>query len=104
MNDVLYVVGFDLNDAVSQISYVELNEDTPKTLAQEGSEKKLGIPTVLCKRKGVAQWYYGSEAVAAAGRGDGVLATKLLGVARNMRSREKPTTPQSYWCSLSKGL
>ncbi|HAG68930.1 MAG TPA: hypothetical protein DCL38_03040 [Lachnospiraceae bacterium] len=82
MNEVLYVIGFDLNDSVSQISYVELNEDTPRTLAEEGSEKKLGIPTVLCKRNGVAQWFYGTEALNTAERGDGVLASKLLGVAR----------------------
>ena len=82
MNDVLYVIGFDLNDSVSQISYVDLNEDTPKTLAQEGSEKKLGIPTVLCKRNKVAQWFHGQEAVTAAERGEGIIASKLLGVAR----------------------
>ncbi|MCR5790217.1 MAG: hypothetical protein K6G83_10060 [Lachnospiraceae bacterium] len=82
MNEALYVVGFDLNDSISQISYVELNENTPKTLAKDGEEQKLGIPTVLCKRNGVGQWYYGNEAVNIAGRGDGTIVTKLLGVAR----------------------
>ncbi|MCR4654935.1 MAG: hypothetical protein K5770_01680 [Lachnospiraceae bacterium] len=82
MKDTVYVIGFDLNDVVSQISYVELNEDTPKTLAKDGAERKLGIPTVLCKRNGVAQWYYGKEALDASARGEGVVAERLLGVAR----------------------
>lgn len=82
MEEVRYVVGFDLNDTLSQISYVELSEESPKTVTVEGSEVKLGIPTKLCKRNGVREWYYGSEAEKVGKAGDGVLVARLLGVAR----------------------
>ncbi|MCR4740976.1 MAG: hypothetical protein K5886_12055 [Lachnospiraceae bacterium] len=82
MNEKRYVVGYDLNDTVTQISYSELNREAPMSVAKEGSERKLGIPTVVCKRKGVSQWYYGNDAEEVAKKGSGMLATKLLGVAR----------------------
>ncbi|MCR4924463.1 MAG: hypothetical protein K5931_10695 [Lachnospiraceae bacterium] len=77
-----YVIGYDLNDTVTQISYVELNKEAPLSLAQEGEERKLGIPTVLCKRGGVNQWYYGTDAQREGAKGNGVIASKFLGVAR----------------------
>lgn len=77
-----YVIGYDLNDQVSQISYCELNRDVPETLISDAEEEKLGIPTVLCKRKEVSQWYYGREAEKVAAQGDGTLVGKLLSFAR----------------------
>ena len=82
MDEARYVVGFDLNDTLSQISYSELSEEAPKTVSVEGSEVKLGIPTKLCKRNGVREWYYGNEAEKVAKTGEGVLVARLLGVAR----------------------
>lgn len=77
-----FVIGYDLNDQVSQISYYELNTSVPETLADEEEEKKLGIPTVLAKRKNVSQWYYGKEAEKVVSRGEGTLVGKLLSFAR----------------------
>lgn len=77
-----YVIGYDLNDQVSQISYCELNTDVPETLSSE-EEAKLGIPTVLCKRKNVSQWYYGREAERVVALGEGTLVGKLLSFARS---------------------
>ncbi len=57
-----YVVGYDLNDTLTQISYFELNNDEPKTLISDGENERLGIPTLLCKRKKVNQWSFGTEA------------------------------------------
>ncbi|MCR5108081.1 MAG: hypothetical protein K6B28_07945 [Lachnospiraceae bacterium] len=82
MPDKKFVVGYDLNDTVTQISYVELDKDTPLSIAREGTERRLGIPTVLSKRDGVNQWYYGDEAMMAAQKGTGAIATKLLGISR----------------------
>ncbi|MCR5734049.1 MAG: hypothetical protein K6G22_05500 [Lachnospiraceae bacterium] len=82
MNEKKYVVGYDLNDTVTQISYSELNKEAPVSVAKEGSERKLGIPTVVCKRKGVNQWYYGNDALEVSAKGSGMIATRLLGIAR----------------------
>ncbi|HOO27277.1 MAG TPA: hypothetical protein PLU43_02350, partial [Lachnospiraceae bacterium] len=49
-----YVIGYDLNDMMSQISYYELNRNVPETLISDSEEEKLGIPTVLCKRRKVS--------------------------------------------------
>ena len=51
-----YIIGYDLNDSMSQISYFEMNSSVPETVASDAEEERLGIPTVLSKRKGVAQW------------------------------------------------
>lgn len=77
-----YVIGYDLNDQVSQISYYELNRNVPETLLSDTEEEKLGIPTVLCKRKEVSQWYYGREAEKVVAHGEGTLVGKLLSFAR----------------------
>lgn len=57
-----YVVGYDLNDNLTQISYFELNNDSPETLVSDGENERLGIPTLLCKRRKVNQWSFGTEA------------------------------------------
>ncbi len=57
-----YVVGYDLNDTLTQISYFELNNDSPETLVSGGDNERLGIPTLLCKRRKVSQWSFGTEA------------------------------------------
>lgn len=60
--DTRYVVGYDLNDEMTQISYFELNNDSPETLVSDGENERLGIPTLLCKRRKVNQWSFGTEA------------------------------------------
>ncbi len=57
-----YVVGYDLNDNLTQISYYEIDNDSPTTLVSDGENERLGIPTLLCKRRKVSQWSFGTEA------------------------------------------
>ena len=78
-----FVIGIDLNDRISQISYYELNRNAPETLSDEEEDERLGIPTILCKRKEVSQWYYGREAEKIAASGEGTLVGKLLSFARS---------------------
>ena len=73
-----FVIGYDLNDSMSQISYVELNDSVPETVANDAEEERLGIPTVLSKRKGVAQWEYGKAALRASENGTATLVDQLL--------------------------
>ncbi len=76
-----YILGYDLNDTMSQISYIELNESVPETVASDAEEERLGIPTVLSKRKGVAQWEFGTAAVKAAEAGNATLVSQLMSFA-----------------------
>ncbi|MCR5302025.1 MAG: hypothetical protein K6E49_06255 [Lachnospiraceae bacterium] len=76
-----YIIGYDLNDSMSQISYFELNNSVPETVANDAEEERLGIPTVLAKRKGVAQWEYGNAAIRAAQTGGSTRVDQLLSFA-----------------------
>ncbi len=80
-NSTRYVVGYDLNDLLTQISYFELNNDDPKTLVSDGENERLGIPTVLCKRKKVNQWSFGTEATRLIMNDEGAEVNKLLTLA-----------------------
>ncbi len=76
-----YILGYDLNDSMSQISYFEMNDSVPETVASDAEEERLGIPTVLSKRKGVAQWEFGSAAIRASETGNATLVDQLLSFA-----------------------
>lgn len=76
-----YVLGYDLNDKMSQISYYELNSSIPETIAADDGDERLGIPTVLSKRHNVSQWEFGGAAQKAARNGEATLVGKLLSFA-----------------------
>ena len=57
------VVGFDLGNTYSQISYMYLDENEPQTISLVTGTEQYNIPTVLSKRSHVGQWYYGKEAL-----------------------------------------
>ena len=76
-----YILGYDLNDSMSQISYFELNNTVPETVASDPNDERLGIPTVLSKRKGVAQWEFGEAAIKAAENGAATLVDQLMSFA-----------------------
>lgn len=84
MADEKYILGFDLNDNLSQISYYELNSignNAPETVSSDADKERLGIPTVLSKRKGVAQWEFGTAAIDAAREGKATLVNQLMSFA-----------------------
>ena len=58
-----YVLGYDLGASISQISYLSLSENEPKTLSVKTGAQIYDIPTVLAKRRDVNQWFFGREAV-----------------------------------------
>lgn len=55
-------VGIDLNDRYAMISYYKLNMDEPETVSTIAGSEIYQIPTLLAKRKGLGQWYYGDDA------------------------------------------
>ncbi len=74
------VVGYDLGEHFSQISYW-LGEGEVETLSSVAGEECYNIPTVLCKRTGVNQWHYGREAQRCAQEGQGILVENVLQLA-----------------------
>lgn len=58
------IIGYDLGNAFSQISYSYLSQDSEvETLSCVAGEEHYNIPTVLCKRQGTGQWFFGREAL-----------------------------------------
>ncbi len=74
------VVGYDLGEEYSQISY-RMGEDDVETLSSVAGEEQYNIPTVLCKRPGVNQWFYGKEALRCAQEDEGILVGNILQLA-----------------------
>ena len=73
-----FVLGYDLGDKVSQISYLASDADMPETLSVLAGSELYNIPTILCKRKEVNQWFYGKEATRHIEDGDGYEVKKAL--------------------------
>ena len=75
------VVGYDLSDTYSQISYWLMGSDTVETISSVAGAEVFSIPTVLCKREGVSQWLYGKEALRYVQNNPGILVENLLSLA-----------------------
>ncbi len=76
-NNSRIYVGFNIGDNNCQISYSQDGE-TVSTVSLITGEEEFNIPTVLCKREGVNQWFYGNDALAHAQEKDGILVDHLL--------------------------
>ena len=76
------LVGYDLGDVSSQISYCLYGKGEAETAAVVAGTKQYNIPTMLCKRKGVNQWFYGRDAVKNAGEEDMFPVERLVSLAR----------------------
>ena len=79
-NGTQLVVGYDLGEEYSQISYCLEGTDV-ETLSLIAGAEDYSIPTVLCKREGVNQWFYGKEAIRYAEEEQGILIDNLLQLA-----------------------
>lgn len=56
------MAGCELGRSYAQISYIGPGMDKPESAAVVTGKEMYNIPTVLCKRVGVNQWYYGRSA------------------------------------------
>lgn len=81
-------IGYDLNDSYVQISYLDFSLKEPKSLSTVIGGEQFLIPSVLCKRKGIGQWYHGEEAKRVAKRGEGILVEHLVELCRQTKSIE----------------
>ena len=75
------IVGFDLGNEFSQISYSRPGTGEVETISQTAGAENYSIPTVLCKRSGVNQWFYGKEAVRKGEEEQGITVDNLLALA-----------------------
>lgn len=76
-----YMVGYDLDDRDAQISYCSLQKEEAETVPVVTGTQQYNIPTVLCKRNYVNQWFFGREAWKIAEQGEGILVENLFGMA-----------------------
>lgn len=79
------VVGFDLENDYSQISYCRQNQSMPDTVSLVMGEEQYNIPTLLCRKndgEGETAWLIGQEARKAAEEGQGELVKDLLLLAK----------------------
>ncbi len=72
------VVGFDLGKYSVQISYFRGGMDKPQTAEVVTGSEIYNVPMVLCKRRGVNQWFYGRDAIRYHENGDGIMVDNLL--------------------------
>lgn len=77
------LIGFDLGNKYSQISYCVEGSEVPETLSLVAGSESYNIPTVLCKRQGINQWFFGREAYKYAEENDGILIENLVELAKN---------------------
>lgn len=75
------IVGYDLGNESSQISFASSESGEAQTLSQVAGAQVYNIPTVLCKRPGTNQWLYGREAYRCADEEEGILVEDLLSMA-----------------------
>lgn len=81
LNSGRVIVGYDLGNEFSQISYSLSDSGEVETLSQVAGTEHYNIPTVLCKRIGVNQWFYGREALRYGAEQQGIQVDNLLTLA-----------------------
>lgn len=88
------VVGFDLGNDYSQISYCKAEQSMPDTMSLAAGEEQYNIPTAVCRMKCVQQcetqgnnptdlWCVGDDALQCASEGKGTLVDNLMLLAKN---------------------
>ncbi len=58
------IVGYDLSNEYSQISYYTTGDELAKTISMRDGEEAYCVPLCLFKRSEVNQWYVGADAIA----------------------------------------
>lgn len=76
------IVGYDLGERVSQISFWHTKEKEPETASTVAGEEQYNFPTVLCRRTETNQWVYGREAVKLSEEGGGIAVEGLPRLVR----------------------
>ncbi|MCI8541853.1 DUF5716 family protein [Acetatifactor aquisgranensis] len=80
LNSDRLIVGYDLGNEYSQISFAVSESAEAQSLSQVAGAEVYNIPTALYKRKGTNQWLFGREALRADSE-EGILVENLLSMA-----------------------
>lgn len=76
------IVGIDISDEAMQISYCMQDSDNRvETLSMTAGVENFNIPTVLCKREGTNQWFFGRDALRMHEKEGGILLKNLVSLA-----------------------
>ncbi len=75
------LIGYDLGNLNSQISYGKPGATEPETVSAVMGTEQYNIPTVLGKKPGASQWSYGKEALRWADMEEGILVENLFELA-----------------------
>ncbi len=92
------IVGYDMCEDYSQISCYSYKSYEPIPICPIEDEKNTLIPTALCETRDSRTWVYGSEAIACAKDGLGVLADGLL---YKLKHREEVTIFEEKYNAVS---
>lgn len=79
------IIGIDLRNDYSQLSYALNLTDEPSSISLEGQEDQILIPTTVGLVKNKKQWIYGREAKIMAEEKEAQVATKLLDKIKEKR-------------------
>ena len=74
-------LGIDINSKNTVLSIYKSNMDEPTTVSTVLGEENYAIPTVLAKRIGMGQWFFGDEAILKARVKEAVLIEDLFNLA-----------------------
>lgn len=77
------VLGIDLRNDHTQLTYCRADQSMPETISLVNGEEQYNIPTVLCRNQEQHQWYYGKDALQKAQAGEGILVEDLVLLAHN---------------------
>ncbi|MCR4998762.1 MAG: hypothetical protein K6A05_02875 [Lachnospiraceae bacterium] len=73
--------GLDIGNKYTLISYYQLNMEEPQTISTVMGSEAYQIPTLLAKRKGMGQWFFGNEAKRQIAMGDAEAVENLYELA-----------------------
>lgn len=73
-----WYLGIELGSEWTQISCYGSQMQEPETKSTIAGAQSYRIPTAVCKKKGIGQWYFGEEAKKLENAGKGIYVNKLL--------------------------
>ena len=74
-------IGIDINDKNTLVSYYNSTMKEPETISTVLGEENYAIPTMVAKKKGMNQWFFGEEAKRRVAASDAVPAENLYKLA-----------------------
>lgn len=87
-----WYIGIELGRRFTMASYYRSRMKEPETKSPVAGAQTYRIPTALCKRKGIGQWYFSEEASRLAETEEGIFIGNLLERARNHEAVEAEET------------